>query len=147
MGVHRHQWSMTTRLICWAMILFVGPQKVPILDFVWPSSRVSKPGWFSHLQTYAPTFPTNRSAHCAFLKQTAEGRQQWIVSLGSNEIRSRAVRSTSEHTIHSVTVITTYPVESQVPWGLFLLPSCPWPQTQSLLSRSKTLQFKHVNND
>ena len=37
---------------CWTKVHFVGPLIVPNLDFVWPSPRVSKPGWFSRLHTY-----------------------------------------------------------------------------------------------
>ena len=61
------------KFFCWTKVHFVGPLIVPVLDFMWPSPWVSKPGWFSYLHTYlnlrvisgaTPAFSINRGAHC-----------------------------------------------------------------------------------
>ena len=40
------------KIFCWTKVHFVGSLISLILDFVWPSPRVSEPGWFSCLHTY-----------------------------------------------------------------------------------------------
>ena len=46
----QHTWTpiVSISFVC----LFCGPLTAPILDFVWWSPWVSKPGWFSHLYSY-----------------------------------------------------------------------------------------------
>ena len=37
--------------------------------------------------------------------QAEKGRQQWMLTFGSSEIRSRAARLTCEHAIHSAMTV------------------------------------------
>ena len=112
---------------CWTKVHFVGPLLAPILDFVWPSPGVSKPGWFSCLHTHllACSEPKgniwcytclfhqqgctlykhvySRPAFQTSIMQAVDGRQQWMLTFGSGEIQSHAAGLTSECAIHSAT--------------------------------------------
>ena len=98
---------------CWTKVHFVGPLIAPILDIVWLSPWVSKPGWFSCLHTClhtvnlwvmsgaTPAFSTNRSVHCKAciyqaclpdIPHASSGGQPMVdANLGSSVIRSRDI--------------------------------------------------------
>ena len=105
-----HKWHKTfvitvfLKHFCWTKVHFVVPLIAPILDFVWPSPWVPKPGWFYCLHTYllAHGEPKghiwcctclfyqqgftlykcvySRLAFWTSLMQAAEGRQWWTLT-------------------------------------------------------------------
>ena len=92
---------------CWTRVHCVGPLITPVLDFMWPSPLVLKPGCFSclhylllvcdepvgHICCYICLFHQYGCTLCVYSRltfwtsfmQAAEGRQCWIANFGSSE--------------------------------------------------------------
>ena len=141
---------------CCTKVHLVGPMIAQILDFMSPSPWVSKPGWFSHLQTSylcmvnlwvmsgdSPTFSTNtlyKHVNSRLTFQTSimppvEGWQLWITNLGRNKIQFRTACLTTERAYHLTTPAGRLHLYDSNTSNFFIL--CKYKENK-VLSQSKT---------